>query len=202
MNKKKVAIGLVIVIACAGVGLGVFLFYKSSYDLPAGQDPSLAMPFTDATHLHIIQGFGQISSTFYHNGIDFGFNDTTQILAPCAAHVMDVKFWYNDKGGHWQTNVRLQLNQQWMQEIVFESWATNQSLGQQQADAIVVKQGDKLQQGQVIGNLLSQGTGCHIHFGLLSNNNAVCPYSYFSPQAKAAFDGYFTKYNSTASVCV
>jgi hypothetical protein len=202
MDKKKVAIGLIIIFACAGAGLGIYVYYIYSMPLSPGQDPSLNLPFTDSSHLEGIQGFGQINPTYYHNGIDFMFNDTTQILAAYGGSILEVKFWYNDKGGHWQTNVRIQLNTQWTQESVFESWAVNQTDGQLQADAILVKAGDKVQQGQALGNLLHHGTGCHVHFGLLSNNNAVCPYTYFSAPAKATFDGYFTKYNYTAHACV
>nr|MDO8110867.1 hypothetical protein [Candidatus Sigynarchaeota archaeon] len=201
MVKKKTAIGLVILVACVSAGLGGLLYYLSFFTLPLGQDPSLTLPFSDTSHLHIIQGFGQVTPTRYHNGIDFSFNDTTQILASHGGLVLDVKFWYNERGGHWQTNVRIQLNFQWMLEIAFESWATMQPQGQLQADAITVKAGTKIQQDESIGNLVCHGEGCHIHFGLRSSSTDVCPYPYFSAPAKTSFDALFAILNGTLTVC-
>ena len=201
MVAKKTKTGLIMLVVFVGGGLGGFLIYLSLLPLPNGQDPSLNLPIADEAHLYMIQGFGQVNPTYYHNGIDFILNNTTQIVAACDGFVSNVRFWYNDKGGHWQTNVNVQLNLKWSQEIIFESFAANQSAGQVQANAITVKFGDRIHQGEVIGTLLSQGSGSHVHFGLLSWGTAVCPYHYFSAAAKSTFDVYFTEYNSSAFVC-
>jgi len=170
--------------------------------LPSGEDPILCLPLYDFSHCDAIQGYGQITPEYYHNGIDFGVNGTTIIVASHAAYVDEIKFWYNEKGGHWQTNVRLWLNSQWMIEIAFESWAVNETYGQMQRDAILVNQGQYVEANQSIGSLLVHGSGAHIHFGIYSNNEDKCPYSYFSPSAKAIFEAHFYSVNYTQHWCM
>jgi murein DD-endopeptidase MepM/ murein hydrolase activator NlpD len=178
-----------------GFGPGRMLFY--SYDLERGQSPELSIPFTDASHLHIIQGFGQVSAENYHNGIDWGFNDTTMIIAAFGGYIIDVKTWFNEKGGHWQTNVRSALNLEWIIEIAFESWALNETYANYQAAEILVKTGQKVTLGQNLGNLVNYGEGTHIHFSLYQINEAVCPYSYFTDAAKLTFDDQYAHFNSS-----
>ncbi len=146
--------------------------------------------------------FGQVSPSFYHNGIDFGFNDTATIRAPCAAFIIMVKFWFNEKGGHWQTNVGLRLNQDWSLEVIFESWALTQDQGQLQANAITVKFGDMVATNQSLGQLLCHGDGTHIHFTVRGPSGDVCPYQYWAPTAKSTFDAQFLTLNYTLSSCM
>lgn len=178
-----------------GFGPGRMLFY--SYDLEKGETPELSLPFTDASHLHIIGGFGYSTSDFFHNGIDWGFNDTTMIIAAFGGYIIEVKTWFNEKGGHWQTNVRTALNLEWSIEIAFEPWALNETYANYQAAEILVKTGQKVTKGQALGNLVNYGGGTHIHFSLYRNNEAVCPYTYFSTSAKITFDDQFTQFNAT-----
>ncbi len=196
MVSKKLLIGIVIAgVAVTGllVVFGPSLFRQ--YDLPAGASPSLQMPFTDASNLTMIGAFFAAS----HTGLDYSFNTSVDILAAAGGYIEDVKFWYNEKGGHWQTNVRVRLNAQWHVEVCFESWALTQEVGQLQADAIVVQVGMKITAGTKLGTLLYHGEGCHIDFGLGDSGNRICPYPYFSSDAKVAFDALFALYNKNPS---
>ncbi|MHA1264975.1 MAG: M23 family metallopeptidase [Candidatus Helarchaeota archaeon] len=203
MQKKY--LGLIILLGIFGT-IGIIYLYNSEFrypnTLPLGQVPSIELPLYNFSTCNAIQGFGQITPDYYHNGIDFGVNATTPIRAPFAAYVDFIQFWYNDKGGHWQTNVKLWLNSQWEIEIVFESWALNETYGQLQRDAIIVNLGQYVEENQSIGNLLFHGHGAHIHFGIYDNSVAKCPHSYFTSTAKSAFDAYFFSVNYTPSWCM
>lgn len=202
MVRKKLILASVIIIASiSGFSFWYFTSFASPSFLPLGEDPKLILPLYQIENIAIIQGFGNLTWGF-HNGIDFGVNATTVIVAPHNCVVTWIQFWYNEKGGHWQTNVRLKINQEWELEIAFESWALNETYGQYQRDAIIVEVGQILHVNETIGSLLVHGSGAHIHFGLLTYGTAVCPYRYFTPEAKAIFDAVFPHVNSTASPCV
>jgi hypothetical protein len=191
------------------IGGGVFFFgfswgrkYFYQYDLPLGESPSLELPFDDSSHLDIIQGFGQLSEEYYHNGIDWGFNDSVIILSPYSGVIIGMRTWYNDKGGHWQTNLRIALNIEWDIEINFESWALNQTAANQQANLINVGLFQQISQGDEFGELLYFGSGCHIHMTLYRNYAADCPYTYLSEGAKTMFDSQFELYGINANPCM
>ena len=71
MQKKKLVIAISIIII-TGVAIGILSISQDS--LPQDVDPVLVLPYTDETHLIGIQGYGS-SLGFFHNGIDFIFND-------------------------------------------------------------------------------------------------------------------------------
>jgi len=202
--RKATKIGLTIIII-AGIGVSIWLI--SSYSpatnpLPLGDSPALNLPFNDVNYLDFIRGFGNVTPSFYHNGNDFGFNGTTVIVAPCAAIVTQVQFWYNENGGHWQTSLSLRLNQDWSLELYFESFASTQDEGQLQANAVTVKIGDAVTANQTLGQLLRQGSGSHVHLGVMHQNVAVCPYNYLMPAAKNIYDTQFSSLNSSVAPCM
>lgn len=54
-------------------------------------------------------------------------------------------------------------------------------------DTILVAVGDRVTAGQHIGNLLSQGDGAHVHFGL----GGGCPLEQFSPSVAAQLEALY-----------
>jgi hypothetical protein len=153
-------------------------------------------------HLDYMQGFGQILPDYYHNGIDFGVNQTTVFVASHECVVKGIQFYFNERGGHWQTNVGLLINAEWAVWYGFESWALDESIGQLQRQAIIVEVGQHLLANETIGNLLVHGEYAHVHFQINTYDNAVCPYLYFTPEAKSLFDSVFYKINITANICL
>ncbi len=200
MVRKKLLVGLVIAGVAATAILVIFgPTWFRQYDLPAGASPSLQLPITESSNLTMIGAFFSESSPQPHSGLDFAFNKSVDIKAAAGGYVEDVKFWYNEKGGHWQTNVRVRINQQWHIEVAFESWTTTEAEGQLQANAIVVQIGMKISAGAKLGTLLWHGEGCHIDFGLGSNWVRICPYPYFDAGAKVSFDYLFAIYKKNPS---
>ncbi len=203
MKRKTIlAVVLIGIICIVGIVVIKFMFYRHPNTLPIGEDPVLILPLYDFTNNTYIYGYGQVRPDTFHNGIDFGVNAPTVIVAPHNAYVDDIKFWYNDKGGHWQTNIRLWLNYQWELEIVFESWAENETYGQLQRDAIPFNTGQYIEANQSLGTLLYHGPGTHIHFSVSSGDTRFCPFTYFSPTAQASFASQFYLVNYTPYWCM
>jgi len=195
---KIVAAATIVLVSIAGV-FAWSIYFRYPDTVPFGQNPLLILPMYDFSHNDFLQGFGQIHLDYYHNGFDFGVNDTTVIVAPCSAYVFDIKSnWYNERGGHWQTNVELRLNAQWRISIPFESWALNSTYGALQANQILVHVGQYVAVNQTLGFLLCHGEHAHIHFSIISYGTHVCPYYYFTESAKTVFVDQFYRVNITS----
>ncbi len=140
-------------------------------------------------------------SGFVHNGIDFGINDTATIIASCNMTCNDKNLFYNDLGDHWQAGASFTINEDYELFIAFESFAENETFGNIQLEAILVEIGQEVTRGELVGYLLYHRAGAHIHFMLQKNNEPVCPYQYFSAEAKTIFDGLWGQIGTSGNPC-
>jgi len=194
-KKTKILLGIFIPIIIIGAGIGGLFLGKTIQDyrvskLPA---PIIEFPVENTDLIHIIWGYGNQSGDF-HNGIDFGCNASVNIIAWCDMTVVDIDTFYNDAGGHWQTNVFLEFNKRFEFCCAFEPWALNETFANIQRDAINVEEGEIIAKGEVLGELLYQGSGTHIHFGMYDMGESVCAYHYYSNTAKSIFDPLWDQY--------
>lgn len=191
-RKKKIFLGIFISVLIIGLGIsGIFLYrIIRQHQLANLPTPVLDFPVANTDVIDIIWGYGDHEGNF-HNGIDFGNNDTMTIIAWCELEVGDIQVWYNEIGGHWQVNLNLIFNARVRFGVNFESWALNETYANIQLDSLNINEGDIIQRGEVIGDLLVHGSGSHIHFGMydesLEEEKSVCPYQYFSEAAKVTF---------------
>ena len=194
-KRTKILLGIFIPIMIIGAGIGGLFLASYIHDvriqnLPA---PIIDFPVENTDIIHIIWGYGDQGGDF-HNGIDFGCNISVNIIAWCDLIVEDISTFYNDKGGHWQTNVGLKFNERFNFVCAFEPWALNETYANLQRDAINVVVGETISRGEVLGTLLYQGSGTHIHFGMYDGNDPVCAYHYYSETAKSIFDPLWDQY--------
>ena len=89
--------------------------------------------------------------------------------------------------------VKMEYNERFVIEISFESWAQNETYANYQRDAINVTEGQMIQEGDIIGMLLYHGEGTHIDFSMRDQDEVICPYQYFSNEAKTIFDALWDK---------
>ena len=189
-RKVKILLGVLIPIVVIAGGLGGFALWNYWPAVWSSAPPEMAFSIEDPDVIHILGGFREET----HNGIDYGCNTSVNVLAWCKLRVTGIRTWFNERGGHWQTNVHLQYNWKYNFEICFEPWALNETYGNIQADAIAVKVGQIINQGEIIGLLLYQGSGTHIHFGMKENGNSICPYQFLNTEAKELFDTLWAIY--------
>ena len=199
-KKKTFLIVFSIIFIIVGGG-GGYILYKMWPATWARGAPSMGFPIANTDVIHILGGYGPKPWMDLHNGIDYGCNDSVYIIAWCDMRVRGIKFWFNDGGGHWQTNVGLAYNWKYTFDCVFESWALNETYGSLQLAEIYVKVGQKVSRGDVIGKLLYHGSGTHIHFGMKESGNDVCPYLFLSPSAKTLFDTLWAQYGDGGVAC-
>lgn len=102
-----------------------------------------------------------------HNGIDFGGDEKTQVKAVYDGVVTDVS--YDVLNGH---QVTIKHNDEL--STVYSSLSEP-----------VVKKGDKINKGMVLGSMSQSATneyalGCHVHITVLKQGEAVDPNTYFT----------------------
>ena len=93
-RKKKIFIGIVIPIVIIGLGLGginlgIYIKYKYLASLPA---PEIDFPVANIEVIHIIWGYGH-HGDYFHDGIDFGNNETMSVVAWCDLEVGETEVW-------------------------------------------------------------------------------------------------------------
>ena len=191
----KIFLVIFIPIAIIGAGLGGYKIYEVIRDSKIRNldAPILEFPVVNIDAIHIIWGYGYHGDNF-HGGIDYGCNDSVYIKAPCDLQVFYIETWiYTTDPVLWQTKVKMEFNARFVIEISFESWAQNETYANYQRDAINVTEGQFIQEGDIIGMLLYHGEGTHIDFSMSDIEEFICPYQYFSNEAKTIFDALWDK---------
>lgn len=201
-RRGKIILGVFLTLFIISGGFGGFVLWKVWPADFSREPPVLDFPVEDSNVIHILGGYGYVPWGGWHNGIDFGCNTSVNILAPCNLRVVGIKTWlYATDPDRWQTSVQFTINWAYTLEICFESWALNETFGDIQKDAIVVEVNHYVSRGEVLGELLYHGDGTHIHFGVKYKGNDVCPYNYFSNEAKILFDSLFAIYGVGGIPC-
>ena len=192
-RKKRVILAIIISLTVIGVGFGSFALYAYWPAVWNRDMPVLEFPVEDLDVIHVIQGYGDMPWGDFHNGIDFGCNESVNILAPCDLRVVGIKTWlYATDPDRWQTSVQFNINWVYRLSIAFESWALNETYAEIQRNAVNVKINQMVSQGEVLGELLYHGGGTHIHFMIRYKGEDVCPYNFFSQSAKDTFDNLWS----------
>ncbi|MBY8993490.1 MAG: hypothetical protein KGD59_03000 [Candidatus Heimdallarchaeota archaeon] len=142
-KKKTLLIVFSIIFVIIGGGGGYMLYRAWPATWQRGP-PSIDFPIHNSDVIHILGGYGYVPwGDDMHNGIDYGCNASVSIVAWCDLRVTGMKTWFNDGGGHWQTNVGLSYNWKYTFDCVFESWALNETYGNIQRAEIFVEVGQK-----------------------------------------------------------
>ncbi len=199
-RKKKIILivsSLLFVVLLSGGG---YLLWRVFPPVLNSNPVVMDLPFKEYNHIDAIQGFGDLGYQF-HNGIDYGINASTKFYAWCKLRVTGIRTWFNEKGGHWQTNIQFAYSWKYSFECAFESWALNETYALLQEAALPVKIGQVLEKGDFIGTLMNYGDSAHVHFGIKENHQDVCPYLFLSPSAKIIFDQLFAKVAYTTNPC-
>lgn len=71
----------------------------------------------------------------------------------------------------------------------FETFSTNDAVGQKQSENIFVKNGDEVKPGDIIGKLVASNDSAHVDLGILQlgkSGERICPEPYFTKEVKAS----------------
>lgn len=191
----------IIVIGGFAGGLALNHYFRNK-NLEFNDDPPILLfPVENIETLVLLYAYNMTDPETGHNGIDFTINSTANIIASCNMTVNDIVLVYNDIFGYWQAGVSFDINDAFELLIAFENFNVSETAGQQQLDAIIVEIGQVVTQGELIGQLLYLSPATHIHYSLQKNGQAVCPYLYFSTEAKGIFDSLWSQIGSSSDPC-
>ncbi|MBD3189105.1 MAG: peptidoglycan DD-metalloendopeptidase family protein [Candidatus Heimdallarchaeota archaeon] len=194
MNRRnKILLTIFIPLIIIVSGIGGFILWSNWPAEWSREAPVLDFPVANIAVIHLIGGYGNVPWGGFHNGIDFCCNVSVNILAPCDVRVTEIRTWMyaTDPPDRWQTSVQFKTTWGYTLSIAFESWALNETYADIQRDTVPLQVNQKVSRGEVLGQLLYHGDGCHIHFMMKHNGEAICPYPLFSSTAKAIFDLLF-----------
>ena len=155
---------------------------------------SVLTPYMNRDHiLAIHQAYSEDDTApwgFEHRGIDFSPAIHWAPFQAVFSGVIEVVDLYenviDEDTSFWHVNVKLVHDAVWSAWYAFEPMMESQTYGITQLLNVVVSEGDRVQAGELMGKLYAASPGAHVHFTLNKNDEAVCPKSYFSPQARAS----------------
>jgi hypothetical protein len=164
---------------------------KTTAPLSPSADADIVMitPFFDASDVGSVnEAFSSTSSApwgFAHSGIDFFPTETLKPFRSAAAGtVKEYRLWQN--GQNWQVSVGIQYNATYTVNYGFEPFSAVEADGQKQLANMRVTSGQKVAQGDTIGYLYVAAGAAHVDFGLIKENQRICPEPYFTPAARQA----------------
>jgi hypothetical protein len=200
-RKRKIVLIIILGIVVIVGGFGGYALYRLNPAHWTSDSVQISFPLADTQYINAIQGYGEMTWGDFHNGIDIGVNHSTELIAWCDMRIIALKTWYNEKGGHWQTNIAGAYSWKYKFDVAVESWALNETYGNLQREALIIKVGQTVERGESLGFLLWHGSGTHIHFGLKESGDNVCPYQFMIPSAKSTIDYFFALYGSGGTIC-
>jgi hypothetical protein len=156
----------------------------------------LEFPFQDWHQVTRMAAFGvpNWSGSEPHSGIDLIVSAPAVIVSPTAGTVsaIDTKGNpYSHPAGQLILGIDIYINSQRTVSFAFEPGTTIAGLKSQQIAAILVKKGDRVEIGTVIGTLLVGEQGySHIHYALQdgAGHDPICAYAYSSAAARTIFE--------------
>jgi hypothetical protein len=156
----------------------------------------LEFPFQDWRQVTRMAAFGapNWSGSEPHNGIDLIVATPAVIVSPTAGTISEIvtkENPYSHPVGQLILGIDIYINRKRKVSLGFEPGTTSAVLKSQQIAAILVKKGDRVQVGTVIGTLLVGEQGyTHIHYSLQdgAGHDPVCPYVYSSTAARTIFE--------------
>jgi hypothetical protein len=144
------------------------------------EDPLLITPYVNASDMKDTLG----DFLAIHHGLDFfPIEDDKPFQAAAPGRVTNVELFYNTISEVWQVNIWIKYNSVFTESYSFEP-CSDIADANIQMDLILVSVGQMVNAGDEIGKLHMVGDGAHVHFGLLRNWVATCPYPYFEASAR------------------
>ena len=156
----------------------------------------LEFPFQNWHQVTHIAAFGvpNWSGSEPHSGIDLTVSEPAVIVSPTAGTIAAIETkenQYSHPVGQLILGIDIYINSKRKVSMAFEPGTTSAGLKGQQIAAILVKKGDRVQVGTVIGTLLVGEQGyTHIHYALQdgAGHHPICPYAYSSTAARTIFE--------------
>lgn len=158
---------------------------------------SLEFPFENPADIKRLAGFGipNWSGTEPHNGIDLIIYEhlcSTSLVSPVKGTIRKIEIRENPFShpeGQLILSVEIYINKSYQVHMVIEPGTADNEIKSNQINALQVKEGQVIEQGEIIGELLVGEMGYpHLHFMMQKDDECVCAYNYSSSIAKEIFN--------------
>jgi len=139
---------------------------------------------------------------FTHQGVDFmTTKDLVPFQATASGTISTVTFAKEDGPMGWHVGFCIQYDETYGACYNFETFSQAEATGQKQMDNIFVQEGDILEQGDLIGNLVLGQGGTHVDFGVNVPGDRICPEPFFTEDAKASVLRLIQKDHPSWPIC-
>lgn len=139
---------------------------------------------------------------FKHSGIDFMTSvDLVPFRAVTDGVIINLTTSKESDQQGWHTSLCID-HAPYLICYNFETFSSNQAVGERQKANILIKNGDHVQQGDLIGKLVYGGNGAHVDFGVIPpGQDRSCPEPYFTKDAKISVLRLIHKDHPTWQMC-
>ena len=209
--KKKVI--LVIVLSCfiiISVFTIYFLYKTGSFFTSEGRYDdsnltSMGVIFENPSDINAFnEGYSTSSACpwgFEHNGIDFFFNNNSNVIAAAPGQVWEISNYIGEGENKYHVKLNIRFSNSIMLCYGFEPWTDDEVNRDLQRSMLQVSVGDWVQKGDVIAQFLNCNESAHIHFDVIENNQRYCPTKYYSPDGYTTMMDLIHSYHPTWELC-
>jgi murein DD-endopeptidase MepM/ murein hydrolase activator NlpD len=178
--------GLIVMSVCCNTGTFNNLVFEP-----------LEFPFANVEDIARMAAFGipNWSGSEPHNGIDLVVDEhleSASIISPTAGVVTRISTNenpYSHPPGQLLLTLVIRINNDWSVHLVLEPGTTDPALEAAQLDAILVSEGQDVEVGTPVADLMVGALGYpHLHYMVEQDGEAVCAYAHSSDAARAAFE--------------
>ena len=157
----------------------------------------LDFPFANPGNIERMAAFGipNWSGTEPHNGIDLIIYESiygTRIISPTNGTIDSIDISenpYSHPANQLLLTIHIYINSEWTVALVIEPGTSDETIKTAQRNAVLVEEGDTVNRGQSITELLVGEHGYpHLHYMILHNDEPVCAYPFSSASARSIFD--------------
>ncbi|MBN2157558.1 MAG: peptidoglycan DD-metalloendopeptidase family protein [Candidatus Lokiarchaeota archaeon] len=192
--KIALFIGFLLIISVVGIYLvPSFLNIDLFFNPGARYDSSvlkLNVIFEDPNDIYAVNGGYSTTRSCpwgrVHEGFDFAFKNNSNVIAGAPGKVTEITYddWGEDSGeNRFMIHVYIRFNKSIELCYCFEPWTNISANWDHQKQLIQVKEGDWVQEGDIVGVFLNAGSGAHIHFDLKDRGERIRLDKYYTPVA-------------------
>ena len=210
--KKKMIIIIIIIAISITVGTTAIYFLNR-----AGVffDPGNRYPSTNLNYMGVLfenesdinafnEGYSESASCpwgFEHNGIDYFFNNGTNVLAASPGQVWEIEKHQGEGENKYHVRIWIRFNSSVSIGYNFEPWTSIELKREQQISMFKVEVGDWIQKGDIIAEFLQCNVSAHIHFDIIENGGRYCPTKYFDSTGFTQLMNLIHSYHPTWNLC-
>ncbi|MDH4214700.1 MAG: peptidoglycan DD-metalloendopeptidase family protein [Candidatus Thorarchaeota archaeon] len=190
--RVRVLATILILIVGVGVFIGIYGLQQNWFNTfdPGNRYQSQRLDYMGviydnrSSQYGFFEGYSETNSSpwgFIHNGIDYFFNNNTDVTAGAPGYVEDISWRVNPDTtlNMYNIFVMIRFNASIVLHYAFEPFTHVEGDQNRQLTMLEIQVGDWVMKGDLIGRFLFVEDGAHIHFGVRAGNEWLDPEPFF-----------------------